>query len=338
MSSRRHTQRHIGQVLAAGVLAAAATLAPASASAYQYFGSWTQLVTRANGTCLASGGLGSYLENNAPCSQADLTQFFRFNNGTISDYSANCVDETSGDHGWGYTDWIQIERCNGASGQWWTQDSNGEFHNVSSGWCLDGDRWEVCEPAAAGGVCFPGPDYAYPERCNGNDSEEKFDGVTAGPNPLQYIGYTIRGYVPWNGGDYVLDVRDNGRSNGTPVDLAQQNGTTAQVWWYEPSTLLIHLSFSNNMCLQKPPGINANGTLLEIRTCTGAKNQQWSQDVQAWSWDWGTWSSKPYAVTYVNAESQTCIDAPARNFNSPIVQVYTCNGNINQYWMGPWGE
>ena len=239
---------------------------------------------------------------------------------------------TSGNSGWNYsTALLTTDACNGTGGQYWHQDSNGEFHNSYWGNCLDGGDWRVCAD-----TCYIWP-FAYSNSCNGGDGYQEFTFGAKGPHPFQYIGYTIHAYGPWTA-EYVLDVKGDGRANGTQVDIAPYNASPAQFWWYDPRTLEIHLTDSDNMCLDKPGGENANGTSLQIYTCNGGANQQWHQealDLAYAGFQGTTYVQVADQVVWVNGESNTCLDTPMGNFNNPIVQMFTCNGNLNQTWIGP---
>ncbi len=193
-----------------------------------------------------------------------------------------------------------------------SQDSNDELHDLQNGQCV----WED----DVGSI-----DYEIEGTCNGNNYFEYFD-VTQwghGSNPYPYVNGTIAPYYPAGTG-YVLDVHYNNRSNGTPVDIAPYNGSSAQFWttvyqgngWYT-----IELTGSNPvMCLDKPGGQNGNGTQLEIWQCNGGANQKWGM----------------FGVQFVNQESGTCLDAPLLNFNNPVMDVWSCNGGMNQDWESPY--
>src|SRR5262249_20935775 len=221
---------------------------------------------------------------------------------------------------------------NGARDQMWLFNLSADptrdtIRNAAYGLCLDGFLSQQClsipdpdNPLGPGwNVCYPQNPDAYVDTCRGGDGNEQLYQGLWGANPLQYIPFTIHAYGFVNL-PYVLDVHYNGRVNGIPVDIAPQNGSTAQTWWYDDSTHEIHLAVSNNMCLDKPAGQNANGTRLQIWTCNGSRNQEWYPGS---------------GMQWMNGESGKCLDTPLGNFSNPYVRVWTCNGGINQDWVGP---
>jgi hypothetical protein len=284
-----------------------AVFAAQNASAYPSFASYTQWRNAWDGTCNLGSDPGStnYVWYGMPCDQSNIHQFFQFSGNTsaytIKEWNGNCVD--SGSPG----SPLYAGDCN----QTWSLDSNGELHDPN-GHCaecylLDGVEISAC----------------WTSECNGNYYDEKFDvhHWGYGSNPYPYVGFTIKPYWPANP-DLVLDVYADGRANGTPVDVTSYNGTPAQFWWYDPSTLEIHLTDSNNMCLDKPNGLNDNGTTLQIWQCNGQPQQQWVR----------------YARQYINVQSGKCLDPGLGDFNSPRAKIWDCWGGINQQWQGPWQQ
>jgi hypothetical protein len=63
-----------------------------------------------------------------------------------------------------------------------------------------------------------------------------------------------------------------------------------------------------------------NGTLIELWTCNGGANQQWTAS----------------NGEIVNPHSGMCLDDPASNTtNGTQLILYTCNGGNNQKWTLP---
>ena len=198
----------------------------------------------------------------------------------------------------------------------WSQDSNGELHDLQTG---------NCAIEQTGGS----NSYMLEDTCNGNNWLEYFDIAWGyGSDPYPYVNGTFTPYWPAGPG-YVLDDHGNNRSNGNPVDIAPYNGTSAQFWYVVPygssngiPTYEFQLAASSpKMCLDKPLGRNGNGTALEIWQCNGGPNQQWNMST---------------VLTSLNVESGTCLDAPLLNFNNPVVDVWDCNGGLNQDWGAPY--
>ena len=65
-------------------------------------------------------------------------------------------------------------------------------------------------------------------------------------------------------------------ADGAPVTLQQCTGAPSQKWVFENGSVKVY----GNKCLDVSGGANADGTKLQIWTCTpGNQNQQWSYDV-----------------------------------------------------------
>ncbi|KAJ6553201.1 ricin B lectin domain-containing protein [Mycena capillaripes] len=76
-----------------------------------------------------------------------------------------------------------------------------------------------------------------------------------------------------------------------------------------------------NKCIDVPNGANADGTKLQIWTCTGGPNQQWVGTLQ----NQFRWNG-----------SNKCIDlTDGRIADGTALQLFTCTaGNTNQEWFG----
>ncbi|MDN3354777.1 ricin-type beta-trefoil lectin domain protein [Actinomadura sp. DC4] len=68
-----------------------------------------------------------------------------------------------------------------------------------------------------------------------------------------------------------LDVVSAGTTSGTNVDWYPCNATNAQVWRYQSGTLV---NPNSGLCLTDPGG--NTGARLDIETCTGSAQQQWT--------------------------------------------------------------
>jgi hypothetical protein len=73
---------------------------------------------------------------------------------------------------------------------------------------------------------------------------------------------------------FCLGTVDGAQSEGTPVDIYQCNGTNAENWYYDPSTLEIH-NAASGLCLDVT-NWQDQGVQLQIWDCTGAYNQQFN--------------------------------------------------------------
>jgi dienelactone hydrolase len=73
-------------------------------------------------------------------------------------------------------------------------------------------------------------------------------------------------------------------------------------------------------CLEVPGAVTTPGTQTQIRDCTGAANQTWSQTAS-------------HELTVYSGGSRLCLDASGRG-TSPGTKVitWTCNGQSNQQW------
>ena len=74
-------------------------------------------------------------------------------------------------------------------------------------------------------------------------------------------------------------------------------------------------------CLDVPNSTKANGTQLDIWTCTGGSNQIWT-------------STSSRQLTVYGGSSQKCLDA-FNNQTTPgtKVEIWSCNGGANQQWQ-----
>jgi alpha-galactosidase len=74
-------------------------------------------------------------------------------------------------------------------------------------------------------------------------------------------------------------------------------------------------------CLDVPNSTQANGTQLDIWTCTGSSNQIWT-------------STSSGQLTVYSGSSQKCLDA-FNNQTTPgtKVEIWSCNGGANQQWQ-----
>ncbi len=129
-------------------------------------------------------------------------------------------------------------------------------------------------------------------------------------------GSSSTGQITGYGGKCV-DVASGSSANGTPVQLYDCNGSTAQQWTVGSDGTLRALG----KCLDLTAAGTANGTQAQLYDCNGTGAQQWSEG-----------SSK----TLVNPASGRCLDATGpSSANGTRLQIWDCTGAANQQWTPP---
>jgi glucosylceramidase len=73
--------------------------------------------------------------------------------------------------------------------------------------------------------------------------------------------------------DRCMDTSSPGGGAGSLIVLNPCNGASSQIWTTGPTSSL--LDQASGLCLSDPGSNAANGTQLNIETCTGGKYQQW---------------------------------------------------------------
>ncbi|MHA6764023.1 ricin-type beta-trefoil lectin domain protein [Streptacidiphilus sp. PAMC 29251] len=117
-------------------------------------------------------------------------------------------------------------------------------------------------------------------------------------------------------GGKCLDDFAGSNANGTKADLYDCNGTPAQSWTSNGSTLQI-----NGKCLDVTGGSTANGALVELWDCNGGGNQVWQRGANN---------------SLVNPASGKCLDDPGfSTTNGTQLDLWDCNGGSNQQWNLP---
>ncbi|KAF7364548.1 hypothetical protein MVEN_00323800 [Mycena venus] len=128
-----------------------------------------------------------------------------------------------------------------------------------------------------------------------------------GVDPYQAIG------LPPAAGRF-LDLRRH--AYGAAVEIADcvAGGSTGQSWTVAGAALQIF----DNKCLDVTGGSAADGTKMQIWTCTGGNtNQAWSLTGSTIQW----------------SAHSSCLDLTSGNVtNGNIMQIWTCTGGINQQW------
>jgi hypothetical protein len=108
-----------------------------------------------------------------------------------------------------------------------------------------------------------------------------------------------------------VDVNQSNPADGTAIQLWDCNGTGAQQWTRQGSTIR-----ALGKCLDVQSGGTANGTLTQLWTCNGTGAQNW------------TWQSDG---ALRNPQSNRCLDAPGSNSGTRLV-IWDCHGGANQRW------
>ena len=84
------------------------------------------------------------------------------------------------------------------------------------------------------------------------------------------------------------------------------------------------LENSNGMCLDDPGDSAVNGTRVQLWSCLGNPNQQWTAVTVDGSF-----------TEYVNANGLCLDNAGNAAADGSRVQVWACNGDAAQHWYGP---
>jgi GH25 family lysozyme M1 (1,4-beta-N-acetylmuramidase) len=187
---------------------------------------------------------------------------------------------------------LDLYSCNGGRGQQWRVGTGAELVNPASGKCLidpagsvtNGTRLRIgsCTGRPSGKWTLPAGPVAsqIPGQClddsgngtaNGNPVDlRSCDGTAAQAWQAEPDG-TVRVHGK------CLDVYHAGRVSGTPVDLYTCNGTVAQQWRVVPDGAGIRLvNPASGLCLADPGDTTANGTWLDVATCTaGDPGMNW---------------------------------------------------------------
>ncbi|MGE0459411.1 MAG: ricin-type beta-trefoil lectin domain protein [Bauldia sp.] len=114
-----------------------------------------------------------------------------------------------------------------------------------------------------------------------------------------------------------LDVAGAVNANAVNVQIWDCNGTTAQVWTFQPGGQIRN---TMGRCLDVAGAVNANGTNVQIWDCNGSVAQ--------------IWNVAPGGA--IRNTMGRCLDvAGAGNANGVNVQIWDCNGTLAQIWNIP---
>ncbi|KIK00841.1 carbohydrate-binding module family 13 protein, partial [Laccaria amethystina LaAM-08-1] len=123
-----------------------------------------------------------------------------------------------------------------------------------------------------------------------------------------------------------MDVAGNVRRNGTPVQIFDCNGSSAQRWNIARGTTRVQLT-GTNFCLDAGlPSQFGNGDKLKIWQCIDS--------IPAQIWDYTNQNQIRLRATERRRRNTQCVDLPfGRTFNGNRLQTFQCfPGNGNQVW------
>jgi hypothetical protein len=114
-----------------------------------------------------------------------------------------------------------------------------------------------------------------------------------------------------------MDIAGASTGNGTPVQLHECNGTSAQEWELAPDGTVQGLG----KCLDVTGGATNDGATVQIYDCNGTGAQQWGVTPDG---------------SIINAQSGKCLDVPAKaTADGTQLIIWTCHGEENQRWTPP---
>jgi Ricin-type beta-trefoil lectin domain len=137
----------------------------------------------------------------------------------------------------------------------------------------------------------------------------------------QFDNLTVTGSNPTSGqitsGLPGKCLAAGGSANGTPVVIASCNAADAAQQWTVAGATIQH----SGACLDVTGKGTANGVLVELWTCNGGTNQQWTVGANS---------------SLVGTGSGKCLDDPGSSLTDGTQQeIWTCNGGANQKWTLP---
>lgn len=190
-------------------------------------------------------------------------------------------------------------------------------------WYVDGIQFARKTPADLGGDpwVFDHPFFMIMNVAVGGYWPGYPDGSTVMPQTMTVDWVRVSSLTQGGGGGgevkalgKCMDVAGANAADGTPVQLYDCNGSTAQKWSRPGDGTIRALG----KCLDIAGGGTADGTKLQIANCSGNPAQQW------------TYTG---ARDLVNPQSNKCLDVPSANAaNGNRLQIWTCNGSAAQKW------
>ncbi|HET6860191.1 MAG TPA: family 16 glycosylhydrolase [Streptomyces sp.] len=191
-------------------------------------------------------------------------------------------------------------------------------------WSVDGTVFQRRTPADLGGRqwVFDKPFFLILNLAVGGYWPGDPDGSTVLPQRLvvDYVRVSTDTGQPGGGGPITglankcVDVAGGATANGTPVQLWDCNGSSAQRWTVGDDGTIRALG----KCLDVTAAGTADGTPVQLWDCNGSAAQQWAT---------------PAALDVVNPQANKCLDVTGNNAaNGTRLQIWTCAGTANQKW------
>jgi len=145
--------------------------------------------------------------------------------------------------------------------------------------------------------------------------------------------WPLTGELHGIGSGRCVDVPDYSTTPGTQVQIYDCHGNAAQQWTYDPTSKELIYAYAmalgapQPMCLEARGGGTTSGTAVQINTCAGALEQQWTLEPISFSINQGG------GGTIRNDKSGLVMDVKGGNTgNGTLVQLYTSKGSENQQW------
>ncbi|MFC4065334.1 beta-1,3-glucanase family protein [Actinoplanes subglobosus] len=219
------------------------------------------------------------------CQTAAKDQHWTLRNGTLQTLG-RCLDVVGNATANGSK--LQLWDCNGVGGQQWVSQPNGTFRNPQSGRCIDSPNG-----ATANGTRL-----------------QIWDCNTSAAQRFAYNGGATNLAAP---GGKCVDVAGNDTGgDGAAVQIWDCQLTARDQHWAWTGQSLTTLG----LCLDIAGGGTANGTPLQLHTCTGNAAQTWVVNGNG---------------TISNPQSGRCIDSPNGNTaNGTRLQIWDCNTSAAQ--------
>ncbi len=203
--------------------------------------------------------------------------------GQLQVYGTKCLDGTGTS--------ATIQDCTGAGAQKWTLGPDGSVVNGASQKCLDSSGHGTANGTTLiTQTCGDGPGQKF--------ARAGADGILKG----QASGKCV-------------DVPAANQTDGTRPALWDCNNGTNQAW---VSSTTNELKVFDTKCLEAAGGATADGTAVQITTCTGTEAQRWRIRSDG---------------AVVGVGSGKCLDATAGGtVNGTQFVIWPCNGAGNQKW------
>ncbi|MGW2091409.1 family 16 glycosylhydrolase [Promicromonospora sukumoe] len=197
-------------------------------------------------------------------------------------------------------------------------------------WLVDGNAYQTFTPANTGGNpwVFNQPFFFILNVAVGGNWPGYPDGSTQFPQQM-VVDY-VRVYDSTGGGGggrtgtvrasngICLDVAGAATANGTPIQLANCNGNTAQQWTVGTDGTVRALG----KCLDITSGGTAAGTPVQLWDCNGTGAQQWA--------------STSGTLALRNPQSGRCLQPVGRvQTDGTRTEIANCDGTTVQRWTLP---